>query len=261
MINYPALKKYINQVLWIGGAALFIYIFGEYIFKPLEDELFSKEAREGVFVQAIPFVTRFIALLLVFILVIALLATRFNHKISYRLYYPVELTIIAGILCGVVSLFQPWEAFSYEYGFMLLLGSTLSFTLWSHLIPRPSKDNALLPPLKIRDHLIGLIVGGVVVAFLAFEMAQQAKPEAPYGYRQRIWERGLDEDERQAIAQEAEDTYESFEVPYLIFMGLFPGTVVYFIVRETVSTTLSARKPEPAGLSGAAFQEKQGAAS
>ena len=44
--------------------------------------------------------------------------------------------IIAGIVLGIVGMFQPWTFAGYRYGFMLLFFSTLAFILWSHVVPK-----------------------------------------------------------------------------------------------------------------------------
>jgi hypothetical protein len=82
------------------------------------------------------FLTVFLAILMAFIFLIAFTASELGGKISRRPYQLIERIIIAGILLGVVGMFQPWTMLGYRIGFHLLLASTLAFTLWSHVSPR-----------------------------------------------------------------------------------------------------------------------------
>ena len=45
--------------------------------------------------------------------------------------------LIATILLGVFGMFQPWSIQLYSLGFKMVLFGTLSFTVWSHVTPRP----------------------------------------------------------------------------------------------------------------------------
>jgi|YNPBryBLVA2012_1023415.scaffolds.fasta_scaffold00397_7 hypothetical protein len=88
--------------------------------------------------QAVLFIVGFLAILLAYIFFIAFLARRLRGKIPHRVHATVEMIIIAGILLGVVGIFQPWLQAGYTYGFTLLLYSTLSFIVWSHIPPQPA---------------------------------------------------------------------------------------------------------------------------
>ncbi len=85
--------------------------------------------------------------MLVFITLISLAAGALNHNISGRLYRLVETITILGIVFGVAGMFQPWLFGLYRLGFVVLLFSTLSFILWSHITPkgvrRQAEDNGL----------------------------------------------------------------------------------------------------------------------
>lgn len=90
----------------------------------------------NVLLSAIPFVLIFAAIVLSFITLVAFVASLLNHNIAPNVYRPIELTIIGGIVLGVIGMFQPWWFQGYRIGFFVLLFSTLSFILWSHVIPR-----------------------------------------------------------------------------------------------------------------------------
>jgi hypothetical protein len=91
--------------------------------------------------QAVYFVVGFVAILLAFIFFISFVARRISGNISRRLYGLIEGVIIAGILLGVVGMFQPWMMAGYRVGFHVLLFSTLAFTVWSHVTPREARSN------------------------------------------------------------------------------------------------------------------------
>lgn len=86
--------------------------------------------------QVAAFLTVFLAILMGFIFIIAFSASELGGKVPQRLYRLVEGIIIAGILLGVVGMFQPVTILGYRLGFQLLLASTLAFTLWSHVSPK-----------------------------------------------------------------------------------------------------------------------------
>lgn len=94
---------------------------------------------KNVLLDAIPFILIFVAILLVYISVIIIVGSYLNNNISARSFRLVESILIAGIVVGVVGMFQPWLFKAYTYGFVILLVSTLSFILWSHVVPKSEK--------------------------------------------------------------------------------------------------------------------------
>jgi hypothetical protein len=96
----------------------------------------EEELATNVLLSAIPFILVFVAIILVFMTIVWLAAGRFSGRITERVYRPIETVIIAGIVLGIISMFQPWLFALYKYGFLLLLVSTLAFILWSHVRPR-----------------------------------------------------------------------------------------------------------------------------
>jgi hypothetical protein len=95
-----------------------------------------QQLAENVLLSAIPFILIFAAIILAFITLITFVASALSHNIPEALYRPIERVIIAGIVLGVVGMFQPWLFILYKYGFLLLLFSTLAFILWSHIAPK-----------------------------------------------------------------------------------------------------------------------------
>ena len=96
----------------------------------------EEQLAKNVLLSAIPFILIFVSILLTFITLITVVARLLSDNIEVRLYRIVESIIIAGIVLGVIGMFQPWHMIFYKYGFMVLLISTLSFILWSHIRPK-----------------------------------------------------------------------------------------------------------------------------
>ena len=101
----------------------------------------EKERAANVFLEAIPFILIFVAIILTFITLIVLVASILNDSIPRRTHQLVERIIIFGIVGGVIGMFQPWWFLAYKYGFSVLLISTLSFILWSHIRPLRAPRN------------------------------------------------------------------------------------------------------------------------
>ena len=96
----------------------------------------DEQLATNVFLSAIPFILIFAAIILTFITLIILTSNLLSHKIPERVYRPIERVIIAGIVLGIIGMFQPWSFVLYRIGFFMLLISTLGFILWSHVRPK-----------------------------------------------------------------------------------------------------------------------------
>jgi hypothetical protein len=109
---------------------------------PLIRSNFTEQERAAnVFLEAIPFILIFVAIILTFITLIVLVASVLNDNIPRRTHQLVERIIIVGIVGGVIGMFQPWWFLAYKYGFIVLLVSTLAFILWSHIRPKRALRN------------------------------------------------------------------------------------------------------------------------
>ena len=96
--------------------------------------------------NALYFMLGFIAILTLFITFIRRLSQRLSYKIAQERFARIERLIIAGIVLGVVSMFQPWLFVGYKYGFLVLLFSTLAFIVWSHVTPAPALEAVVEHP-------------------------------------------------------------------------------------------------------------------
>lgn len=95
-----------------------------------------EQLAKNVLLSAIPFILIFAAIIIFYISFIWALATALKEVISARTYTIIMRIIIAGILLGIVGMFQPWAMVFYTYGFVLLLFSTLTYIVWSHIAPK-----------------------------------------------------------------------------------------------------------------------------
>lgn len=229
-----------------GGAAIAIAV--ALLFPALRDALISPEARAGVLVQAVPFVAVFIAVLLLYALVIVLVVRHYNGRIPNRAHAPILNVCMVGIVGGVIMLFQPFHIVGYRFGFVLLLISTLAFILWSHVLPKNARLDAALPPIPPLAHLIGAVAGLVVLGVLAGLLISSGVPREPYGERQRAWDR-YDETRRADIAARALNEFYTIEIPFLLLLCAFPGALVYFAVREIAAPSFTRTPPEALALS------------
>lgn len=103
----------------------------------------EQQLARNVLLSAIPFIFIFVAIILAFMALIWAAASMLNRNIPERIYRPVERVIIAGIVLGVIGMFQPWWFMAYRLGFFMLFFSTLAFILWSHIVPRGAQAGHL----------------------------------------------------------------------------------------------------------------------
>ena len=89
---------------------------------------------------AVFFVAGFVGVLGAFIALIAVVAARLGPALSPRAHSLVEQIIIGGILAGTALMFQPWTSAGLQWGFLLLLFSTLTFIVWSHVTPKRTAE-------------------------------------------------------------------------------------------------------------------------
>jgi hypothetical protein len=89
--------------------------------------------------QAVIFIVSFVAIIVAFIFFIVFLAKRLNGKVPQSTYNLVEKIIIAGIILSIVGMFQPWIHLGFRVGFHVLLLSTLTYIVWSHITPQATR--------------------------------------------------------------------------------------------------------------------------
>ncbi len=124
--------------------ALILLVLG-IVANRLVPSLTTPEQRaDNILISALPFILIFIGILLFYITLITIAATAFSDVMNPRLHQTVLRLIIAGIILGILGMFQPWALTLYTIGFIVLLVSTLLYILWSHIRPArlPAGDEA-----------------------------------------------------------------------------------------------------------------------
>ncbi len=91
--------------------------------------------------QFLVFIVGFFIILGLFIRLIQIAEKRLGGKVPPRRYSLITSLTIAGMLIGIVMMFQPIVLALMEPGFLLLLISTLAFILWSHVWPEPAPQS------------------------------------------------------------------------------------------------------------------------
>lgn len=240
------MRKRLTRTLTRFAIAIAIMLGFAGLFSLYTDTL-SEEQQGEVLIKAVPFVAVFIAIVLAFICLIVVVAVVLEGKVPQRTYVPVERLIIAGILLGVLGLFQGWKLFAYEHGFLVLLVSVLGFMIWSHLTPMTARESQKRPPLSRQAHIIGIVAAVLVWGLVAINDISDSKPEAPYGFGKTLWD-FKDDDEKAAIQDEAEDEYRTAMIPTFVLVSLLPAGVAYFGVRELADAFLTRSRnkvPQP----------------
>lgn len=120
-------------------AAIILIALGAFAIPLIQSATTPQQRADNVLLSAAPFLLIFVAIILLFITLIWWIATRLNHNVPEKTYRPIEYTLIGGIVFGIVGMFQPWVFVWYQWGFVILLLSTLSFILWSHIVPKREK--------------------------------------------------------------------------------------------------------------------------
>ena len=131
--------------------ALALLILGLLASPFIQSRATPEQLANNVLLSAIPFILIFVAIILFFITLIVLIATALSNNISVRAYRIVESILIAGIVLGIVGMFQPWLFEAYKYGFLILLFSTLSFIAWSHVTPRREEIQEEFAPVTVNE--------------------------------------------------------------------------------------------------------------
>lgn len=120
-------------------AAIILIALGAIAIPLIQSATTSQQRADNVLLSAAPFILIFVAIILLFITLIWWIATQLNHNVPEKTYRPIEYALIGGIVFGIVGMFQPWVFIWYQWGFVILLLSTLSFILWSHIVPKREK--------------------------------------------------------------------------------------------------------------------------
>jgi ABC-type transport system involved in cytochrome c biogenesis permease subunit len=116
-------------------ASVLLVLFGLLYAKYILVTIPEKQQINNVILIAVPFICYFVAILLVYIFLINIFSQILNHRISPKIYKPLNFLIIAGIIVGILLMLQPFAISLYKVSFMIVLVSLLLFIFWSHVIP------------------------------------------------------------------------------------------------------------------------------
>jgi len=107
------------------------FLYGKYILINIPEQT----RVDNVILIAVPFICYFVAIILVYIFLINVISQILNHRISPKIYKPINFIIIAGIIGGIILMLQPFSIVLFRFSFMIVLVSLLMFMVWSHVIP------------------------------------------------------------------------------------------------------------------------------
>ena len=125
-------------------SAVILFVLGA-VSNPLRQALLSEEQLQTlIFLQAVPFIMIFIGIIITYITIIWIVASLMNGKVPYQIHRTIESIFVAGIVLGVLGMFQPFVFVLYKVGFHLLLFATIGFIFWSHILPATRQADAEL---------------------------------------------------------------------------------------------------------------------
>ena len=136
------IRPLIPLKLLISAAVLFALSFAA---RPVLDSLVPDlQASSNVLLIAIPFLLVFVPIILAFMSLIVFVSKLLFQRVPETAYRIIEYVFIAGIVMGIVAMFQPWVFVLFKIGFFVLFGSLLGFMIWSHVaMKRERRDRAI----------------------------------------------------------------------------------------------------------------------
>lgn len=127
-----------NLLLYLLGVIILLFALGWFTIPLATPTLQPGQDPPNVIVTLVPFIFFLFGILVALITFIILLATLVNGRVPEAVYRPIETLLIAGVIVGVLGMIQPWQIALFQWSFLLLLGCTLGYIVWSHLVPRVS---------------------------------------------------------------------------------------------------------------------------
>jgi hypothetical protein len=116
--------------------AVLLIILGVAVYFLIQATATPEQLAQNVLLSALPFILIFVAIILLFATLIIFASVRLSNNIAQRPHFVIEALAIAGIVLGILGIFQPWVFALYSVSFVVLLISTLFFILWSHVQPK-----------------------------------------------------------------------------------------------------------------------------
>jgi len=100
------------------------------------------QTSSDVLLLAIPFLLIFVPIILGYMALIVFVSKLLHQRVSEPVYKVIEYVFIAGIVAGILGLFQPWSFGLFRIGFFVLFGALLGFMIWSHLAMKQARRDA-----------------------------------------------------------------------------------------------------------------------
>ncbi len=117
-------------------AAVILLVLGFIAMQVVPNIVSEEQMARNVLLAAIPFILIFAAIIITYMSVVWYISSKLSGRIAEKTYRPIEYALIAGILLGILLMFQPWVFILFRLGFYMLLASTLLYILWSHVRPK-----------------------------------------------------------------------------------------------------------------------------
>ena len=113
-----------------------ILLISGLLVQPITSKPPEKVTATTVLITGIPFLLIFVAILMTYIAQIVAKSRYYSNHISEKRFNPVFYACMAGIVIGILMMFQPFKLVFFTIGFLVLLFSLLSFIAVSHITPR-----------------------------------------------------------------------------------------------------------------------------
>jgi len=117
-------------------SAVILLILGLIARQVMPNIVTEEQMARNVILAAIPFILVFAAIIIAYMCLIWYVGSKLNNKVPEKTYRPIEYILIGGIVLGIFLMFQPWVFALFRVGFIILLISTLTYILWSHVRPK-----------------------------------------------------------------------------------------------------------------------------
>ncbi len=132
----PSRKRFLLIMLSVAVVLVIVGVIAQPL---IEQNTTVQQRTDNTILGGIGFILIFIGIIVAFIDLITYLATLLNHNVSERVYTPILNVLIAGIVLGVIGMFQPFMFVFYQVGFGMLFISLIGFMIWSHIVPKSAK--------------------------------------------------------------------------------------------------------------------------
>lgn len=142
----PGRKRLLFTLLIV---AIALWILGALAGPFIQNSTTLQQRADNAILGGISFILIFIGIVVAFVDLIIFLATKLNNNVRESVYRPILNILIAGIVLGVIGMFQPFVFELYQIGFVMLFFSLIGFMAWSHLVPKGVQRGAEVGAVSI----------------------------------------------------------------------------------------------------------------